>query len=156
MPVLLTKFGYSAKTDIRIERRRSRRNMIQHLEQADETAAFDRFLDLPPELRNRIYSYHLESSGRTTRLHPPPITMVFRQLHQETVLLYYHTCTVCITFSGKKAKRRVATRPERTSAQLQVAPNAFTEQMFLRAPKICLGNIRKLRVTIQYLHQAAQ
>lgn len=62
-----------------------------------------RFLDLPPEVRNRIYSFLLPNGGRcklgaaqTDREKAsgyPPITKVSRQIRQEALPIFYHATT---------------------------------------------------------------
>ena len=85
---------------IRTEGQKARSGLINLLEQADESLIFVLFSDVPPELRNRIYSYNLDASCPTNRPHPPPITQVCRQLRQESLELYFLTCTVDITFNS--------------------------------------------------------
>lgn len=52
---------------------------------------FPRFLDLPAELRVRIYEYHLEEMMLQTDsiVHQPPICLASRQLRAETLSIFY-------------------------------------------------------------------
>lgn len=72
------------------------------LEMADEEATFDRFLDLPPELRCLIYAFHFESfpsdsAMRYLRHVPrlkrqPPISFSCREVRREALPLFYGSC----------------------------------------------------------------
>lgn len=65
------------------------------LEAADEEATFTRFLDLPVELRVKVYELHFRDFDRITRRHrQPPITLV-PQIRTEALPLFYG----CVTFS---------------------------------------------------------
>lgn len=60
------------------------------LEQADDEATFDRFLDLPPELRNTIYAMHFSDFDTVPEIHhQPPIALASSQLRKETRELFY-------------------------------------------------------------------
>lgn len=67
-----------------------RRSIINLLEEADEDATFDQFLELPPELRNYIFMLQFQTFDPFTLGQPlsPPITTVCRQLRQETISLF--------------------------------------------------------------------
>lgn len=68
----------------------SRRELIEMMEQADEEGQkFGRFLELPPELRVRIYELHFESFGTVYGPSDPPITKVSRVVRQESLALFY-------------------------------------------------------------------
>ncbi|KAI5359876.1 hypothetical protein Slin15195_G117360 [Septoria linicola] len=60
---------------------------------------FHRFLDLPPELRNRIYeTYFAEFKTPLYAPSQPPITKVSRQLRAETLAMFYGSSTFRIAF----------------------------------------------------------
>ena len=64
------------------------------LEQADDDATFDRFSDLPPELRQQIYKQYFASFNNSPRgaSEPggqPPITLVSKQIRLEALPLFY-------------------------------------------------------------------
>ncbi|EME83187.1 uncharacterized protein MYCFIDRAFT_174667 [Pseudocercospora fijiensis CIRAD86] len=64
------------------------------------TAAFH-FLDLPPELRDRIYSYATsdlidDHSWNLTNLKPPPITRVSKAVLHESLAVLFTTCHLCL------------------------------------------------------------
>jgi hypothetical protein len=84
-------------------RKVNKKQLIQCLEAADDFDArdttkalpkFHRFLELPPELRNRVYIFHPESLGKfPPRFVVPPLCRVSRQLRSETTALFYEYCT---------------------------------------------------------------
>lgn len=62
------------------------------LEQADNDATFDRFSDLPSELRQQIFKHYFDSFDHSQMSEPggqPPITFVSRQTRLEALPLYY-------------------------------------------------------------------
>lgn len=71
--------------------------IIKRLEAADDTATFDRFLDLPPELPVMVYEFHFESFGPIDIAEQPPITMVSKDIRRESLPLFYQVS--CFTFT---------------------------------------------------------
>lgn len=71
--------------------------MLALLEAADNAATFDRFLELPPELRLRVYELHFDSFGLVDIAEQPPIAMVSRIIRREALPLFYHIS--CFTFT---------------------------------------------------------
>lgn len=65
-----------------------KRQPVALLENADDTITFDRFMELPPELRLRVYDYHI-SSFETVSAEPVPILQGCRLVRQEARLLFY-------------------------------------------------------------------
>ena len=80
--------------------------LIRCLEAADDFNArdtnkalpkFHRFFELPPELRNRVYSFYLESLGKVQpRFVVSPLCRASRQLRLETTELFYEYCTFIV------------------------------------------------------------
>ena len=70
---------------------------------------FERFLDLPPELRNQIYEYYFFSEYGTETPSPmrPLITRVSKQVSLETLSLFYSTITPILTIKMLKKYNRV-------------------------------------------------
>ena len=65
------------------------------LEKADDEATFDRFTELPPEIRQIIFQYYYESlpSNRCAPFkYQPPITMASRMIREESLPLFYDYC----------------------------------------------------------------
>ncbi|KAK3702015.1 hypothetical protein LTR37_015129 [Vermiconidia calcicola] len=70
------------------------KQFLVHLLQIADDAVQLRFrlLDLPPELRVRIYELYFESLGAVYSSSQPPITRVCRALRVESLPLFYQTC----------------------------------------------------------------
>lgn len=80
-------------------RRNGRRELIASLEKADlDGQKFRRFMDLPPELRVRIYEFHFESFDALYGPADPPITKVSTTVRQESLALFYQQVRYDITF----------------------------------------------------------
>lgn len=67
------------------------------LEQADEDATFDRFSDLPPELRQRIFEHHFDSFDVPPKYvtrpgGQPPVIFASKQTGLEAPPLFYSRC----------------------------------------------------------------
>lgn len=62
--------------------------LIAELERADEEASFHCFLELPPELRVRLYTYHF-TAFETVSIEPAPIFGTSRLVRQEARPLFY-------------------------------------------------------------------
>ena len=74
--------------------RGSRAELIAKLECADYSRRFERFMNLPPELRTRVYDYYFAYFDKP--LHTPvqpPLTLVCSQIRKEALPLFYATCT---------------------------------------------------------------
>ncbi|SMY29366.1 unnamed protein product [Zymoseptoria tritici ST99CH_1A5] len=81
---------------------KKKQELITILESADEEATFDRFFDLPAELRVFVYELHFASYTCERRAiespTPPPITQVDTMLREETLKLFYSTCEFLFNF----------------------------------------------------------
>lgn len=87
--------------------RLSKKALIGVLEHADDNARFERMLELPAELRVRIYEYYCLALGHSFALGPgyvplehrqPPLTLACRLLRQESLPLFYDTCVLLVDF----------------------------------------------------------
>ena len=76
------------------------------LETADDEAVFDRFVDLPPELRAHIYTLHFDSLPALEDPAQPPITRVSRSVRKESLPLFYKTCTFKLEDDIKEGKSK--------------------------------------------------
>jgi hypothetical protein len=75
------------------------------LEQADEDATFDRFSELPPEVREQIFEQYFDSlnnylGGVSIPGGQPPIALASRQARLEALPLYYSRCLFRDCVSG--------------------------------------------------------
>jgi hypothetical protein len=121
---------------------------VRELEADDERATFTKFLGLPPELRNRIYTVHFESFPNLDLPTTPPITQVSRQLRQETLTLFYHTCKLIINIH----RETFDDEPPRCIRRLirdrlfKEQPSRATSRLFSIFPSQHLGSIRKFQL----------
>lgn len=124
---------------------RTKDGVISALEAADDVAIFRHLFDLPPELRNRIYTLYHESLETLDYPRTPPLLRASRQLRQETLLLFYQSCTIFLVLSDDSHEKLC-----RMHASVEDAlPNgdmSSTKTIFSRLPIDYLGNIRKLHL----------
>ena len=88
--------GFCEQRQLQIGATTKKDDFVRILEPADDSATFDRFLDLPAELRNTIYALQFETFGAIERPAEPPITQVSRQLRQESLGLFHRTCVTLV------------------------------------------------------------
>lgn len=105
--------------------------LIPFLERADEATSFDRFMDLPPELRITVYSCHFGSFEAATP-EPPPLLAVSRRVRQEARPIFYEQTRFII-----KVEHSMGGGPR---------PDRPTTKLFERLDPDNLGRINKLRV----------
>lgn len=128
------------------DRVKKKAEIIALMEVADDDCMFARFLYLPPELRNRIYQLHFETFEALSRPSPPPLSKVSRQLRQETLVLFFQTCTARIMFIGEHPHFGVFGIPTHLAKGGSVQPAHLARQLFATALPNHLGNIRKLQI----------
>jgi hypothetical protein len=71
----------------------SKPELISKLRAADDDLSVHRFMELPPELRVHVYTLHFESFPILWYPEQPPISRVSRILRQESLPVFYQTCT---------------------------------------------------------------
>lgn len=77
----------------------NRKVMIDLLKTADDQQTFDKFQDLPPELRERVAKYYLrEFSSALIFPTQPPLARASRLLRKEVLPLFYQRCTFELHF----------------------------------------------------------
>jgi hypothetical protein len=87
-----------------LERQANYAQLVKGLEAADNAAdaleasrQFPKFLELPPELRNRVYTLYFKSLGRVPpRFALPPLCRASRQLRMESTALFFEHSTFVI------------------------------------------------------------
>lgn len=96
---------------------RKQRSLITRLETADKKTDFQRFLDLPPELRVQIYVHYftqirnyLPADDRDQAFSQPPITAVSRIIRKEALPEFYKIFTPSFEFVTTVTVR-LTTRP---------------------------------------------
>ncbi len=72
--------------------------LVQALEDADIDLRFEKFSDLPAELRVRIYKLHFDSLAGTGVGEQPPITRVSRLLRKEALPVFYDASNFRLSF----------------------------------------------------------
>jgi hypothetical protein len=74
--------------------------LVKLLKDADREATFEGFVDLPAELRNKIYRKALVVEGVQSLKRVPAICRVSKQLRNETLPVYFGLNTFEITIYG--------------------------------------------------------
>lgn len=76
------------------------RELIQVLQDADENLKFEKFTELPPELRNMVYEYYFASFDQPIYAPTqPPLTLTCRLLRKESLPIFYSSSEFLLTFS---------------------------------------------------------
>ena len=141
-PKELKEFAVQRHLDIPTDTKKD--VLVSTLEQADEDATFDRIFDLPPELRNHIYTLHFEQFSVCNRPITPPITQASRQLRQESLLLFYRTCITEISLSTYVPDPSVSYRRRWLGATDPLRPVPSTTGLFSRMPEDLLVEPKKV------------
>jgi hypothetical protein len=84
---------------------------IKVLHDADDTAVFDRFFQLPPEVRKIVYEKHYEDFPYLFLPHQPPLTLASTLLRAEALPSFYEQTTFAL-------RVKVFTRAHRNSYHL--------------------------------------
>jgi hypothetical protein len=140
--------GFCIQRGLAIAENAKKDIIVRYLEEEDERATFTRFLDLPAELRNRIYTMHFESFRKLDLPTTPPITQVCRQLRQETLILFWQSCKAIVDTGGSF---RLDEAPRCTHRLIRrktygYPPSRETFRLFSALPSLQLGNIRKFEL----------
>lgn len=79
----------------------TREELLRALERADDEPTFNRFSDLPAELRTRVYKYHFSDFSSIWLYAPiqPPITRASSLLRKEALPLFHQQCIFVIEMS---------------------------------------------------------
>jgi hypothetical protein len=91
--------------DSQVRRRAKKQELIRCLVDADDrnvaskaVPTFHRFFELPPELRNRMYTFYFDSLGKIPpRFVVPPLCRASRQLRLETSELFFEHSTFIVS-----------------------------------------------------------
>lgn len=80
--------------------------LIELLKTADDQQSFDKFLDLPPELRERIAKYYIREFGAAlTFPTQPPLARTSRLVRREVLPLFYQRCVFELHYEGISGNR---------------------------------------------------
>lgn len=111
--------------------------MILRLETADEMATFERFMNLPPELRVLTYTIYFKSLPALSQPVQPPISKVSTLIRKESLPTFFKTCNFVFDVTCTTA------RP----FQLHSSPPSF----FSRTDDERLKQIRHLTIDISII-----
>ncbi|OQN99045.1 hypothetical protein B0A48_14906 [Cryoendolithus antarcticus] len=115
-------------------------DLVPILEQADDERTF-RLMDLPPELRNTIYVAYLASlPTMPMRLVQPPLCLASRQLRDETLKVFFSTCSFTLVFHVEGHRFR-----GRASETYGVSVD---ETIFQRHPPDCFNYMNRFEVNL--------
>lgn len=122
----------------------TRQIAILRLRQADENQQFTRFLDLPAELRNRIY-YFYDAHFDECLICPtkPPLARTCRQLNQELLPLFYSQHQF-----GIELKRIRSNASLTRDARNQFRETVGTQLFLSTLSKTDVTRIRKLHIAV--------
>lgn len=119
------------------------KQLVKALERADDVATFDKFADLPPELRNNIYRMRFEGSPalNSRAAFPPPFCEITKQYRNDSLPLFWKqsTCVVEINISNGRGVRA-------NRSYVSIGPSVAKQ---LRIPDKDFGSIRNLRVIVR-------
>lgn len=80
----------------------------RYLMARDSDIVFGKLLDLPVELRNKIYEYHLNGfADFLDSPTQPPISRVNRQIRSEVLPMFYSKCSIAIACRCSVTEKRV-------------------------------------------------
>lgn len=117
--------------------KKKRQAMIDVLFEADKGLSFNRFLDLPPELRNEVYELSMTSYPEelNTPTHPP-LARTCKLVRNEVLPMFYHSHRFQLIYS------RPHSAPFDTPFGAHVETCAFLHAV----PPECVGAIEKLKL----------
>lgn len=90
----LQKFVTARGLEVESSRRARATKLRTALENADAQRPFHKFMDLAPELRNRVYAFYMSEFNNNVLLAPtqPPLTQASSLIRQEALPVFYKTC----------------------------------------------------------------
>lgn len=96
------------RPDMDVEIGNKREDLIDALEYADYHPEFDRFTELPPELRAKIYAYYFaEFEEALVAPKQPPLTRTSRMVRREALPLFYSSCTFELPMRAPQPSREL-------------------------------------------------
>lgn len=133
----------------------SRSQAISDLEERDDNEVFTRFLDLPPELRNRVYEYYNApfSKGLVVPTQPP-LARTCRIIRAEVLPVFYATHVFeltlvrtdkksmgCVTFQEDNDTRNFMTRLPAGSVETVKHPKLVLQNQLPDMKSIARGMV---------------
>ena len=127
--------------------RRTKAPRSNSLEQTDDEATLDRFMDLPPELRTRIYALYFQELKLPLCPKQPPLLEVSRHVRREALELFYSSCNFELRVEkfynghGPGPGRRLVPKYE-------VQLNTLAAQFFNNTPESFVNRITRLHTSL--------
>jgi hypothetical protein len=126
---------------------------IKILHDADDTAVFDRFFALPPEVRKMVYEKHYEDFPFVFLPHQPPLTLASNLLRAEALPSFYEQTTFALRFN-------VFTRAHRNSDHLVRPTRVFLHDtadepdllISANLPISALSRVSRIRLCLLHRH----
>ncbi|PIB02976.1 hypothetical protein CB0940_11667 [Cercospora beticola] len=126
-----------------------------------------RFLDLPAEIRNRIYSYYFAASDTKPQYNlvnyrDPPITLACKQLRRESLPIFFSECTFLLTIGAnyfepeRKAEAGRLCLLNRVSSRLIALGdnNVLFRNLHIRVTMLCFAStMRRELVYPKYMER---
>lgn len=114
----------------------SRRRLVEVLKADDDRKVFSKFLDLPPELRERVYGFYIANFPRVlTYPTQPPLARTCRLMRKEVLPVFYRQATFRLTLIIKYGTVRLPISAQ-TLAWLRSQPVALDGCM--RKIEVCM------------------
>ncbi|KAK5740562.1 hypothetical protein LTR17_004599 [Elasticomyces elasticus] len=129
--------------------RGTREDLILLIDRANLHPSFHRFLEMPPELRNRVYGYYYaDFRDRIYAPSQPPLSRICRQLRKECLPMFYATCDFEFRLKRFSATHRYYS-PSRQPMRLTIGDRMMH---FLHSTQPeHLAAIRNLRIAVEDL-----
>ncbi|KXS99828.1 hypothetical protein AC578_8875 [Pseudocercospora eumusae] len=131
----------------------TRGDLLSLLKNADMNPRFEKFSDLAAELRNKIYEHYF-SEIRQSLYAPsePPITRVSRDIRQETIKMYYDSCTFDFVLRLPKTSQALGRRSLQAHARRLTIPSQMRLFMSSVSPNH-LAYVRKVNIQLVPHHE---
>lgn len=123
--------------------KRNKAEFTHRIEEADDESTFAYFADLPSELRVRIYTLHFGELPTLEQPAQPPITKTSKLLRQESLPLFYSTCTFILHAEKAAADEKY----EYNDLSYTRKYGKIKGDFFVNTPETLLLKVRHLKVS---------
>ena len=134
---------YASERGLTVPFTATKNSIKAQLEQADDNATFDRFTELPPELRQIIFEYYMDSTlanRRPKSIYQPPLTMTSRMIREESLPLFYDCWDVELASEGP------------ITSPYKLHPSATTARFLQNTPTHLLARIKSFDLIFDNLN----
>lgn len=147
--------AFATDRDLITARQRcSRHALVKKLMQADADPTFDRFTDLPAELRAIIYELYMSDFTQEKLAEPtqPPLTRVSVALRKEAIPIFYDKCRFNFEFEllvddslslAQKSQQYLATLSDESIGSMRELALSIEPRFYSQPSR--LSNVRRLR-----------